>query len=76
MVDFRNIIFRQSKIPATTPTPVFPVPFPVFTFTFTTERKEILPKLSTYHVIKKNSAVVHPGSIQIGNGFYSSVGTG
>ena len=64
MVNILVIIFQQSKTPALTPTPTptFLVPFPVFIFTFTTRRKKVLPKLFTYHAIKKYSTLVRPDS--------------
>ena len=66
MADIRIIILETKIHPITVTapvtTPVFPVAFPVFAPTFTTERKEIFPKLPTYHGIKKNSAVVPPSS--------------
>ena len=57
MADFRIIILEPRAPPTPTfipaPTPAFPVTFPAFAFIFTTERKEIFPKLFTYHGIKK-----------------------
>ena len=49
MADFR-IIILESRVP---PTPALPVAFPAPAFTFTTERKEIFPKLPTYHRVKR-----------------------
>ena len=57
MADFRVIMFESKTPPAPAPipapTPAPPVASPAPAFTFTTERKEILPKLPTYHGVKK-----------------------
>ena len=50
MVDFRTILLESRIQPATTPVP--PVTFPTPAFTFTTERRELFPKLPTYHGVK------------------------
>ena len=71
MIDFRILIFQQSRTSA--PTLAFPVPFPIFTFIPITERQEILPILPIYH--KKISTVVGPDSKEIKNGFHPFIGT-
>ena len=53
MADFRALMANTGlPAPAPAPTPVFPVAFPAPAFTSTVERREILPKLPTFHGVK------------------------
>ena len=53
MADFRALMVNTGlPAPAPAPAPVPPVAFPAPAFTSTVERREILPKLFTFHKVK------------------------
>ena len=64
MAEFRIILLKSSVQLAPVTTSILPAASPIFALTFTTERKEIFPKLLTYHEMKKKLKI-QPWYLQI-----------